>query len=210
VAHAVLAIKRSIPRRLTFSPQPDYSADLLPHRSWASAAPERMSRYSALILERMRQMGWQPLATHEVSSRAEQARGPMIAARSWGKRSRGTCFCFSEPAPTTKEWGAPGPSHLGTWDTTNPTPQPCIRARVESLPRAKSKGAVTAPCRRIRSAFRDLHPAQEMGCPILASLGWEITNPNRPALYQGLASAMPKVPSVEGSVAVFRALHRPR
>lgn len=42
----------------------------------------------------------------KLSSRAKRVRGPVIAERSWGKRSRGTCICFSAPRPGTK-MGAP-------------------------------------------------------------------------------------------------------
>src|ERR1700729_1301404 len=44
-------------------------------------------------------------------------------------------------------------------------------------------------------AFRDLHPRTMNGCPILRLLsgeGWDSTNVNSHALYQGLALAMPK------------------
>jgi hypothetical protein len=89
------------------------------------------------------------------------------------QRSRRTCGCFSHPHPTTK-MGAPGPSNLGTWDRTNPTPSLCIRARFKSCHKEPTKSMGFSPCGQQTEGagtFRSLKTA----APTIRSSGPETT-----------------------------------
>ena len=119
--------------------------------------------------------------------------------------------------------------------------RPCIRARVYScrkrrknerrvppVPRTRGPGIARArphhPCHPERSpaiccCFSPPSTPQKTGCPILRLFvgeGWDSTNPNRQALYQGMSSLMsqPTTKTVRASAPVgalpcHRALKQP-
>ena len=103
----------------------------------------------------------------------------------------GTCICFPPPPPTTRN-GCPM-SRL--WDVGYY--EPTMRGHPERSPPQRTKPkdlhlflSQTGGSRSLQAP--QSQPQNNAGCPTLATflflwLGWDTTNPNRPAPYQGTA-----------------------